>query len=120
MGRIRAIFAQAIFAALLLLAPACASQTLYEWGRYEDSLAELFRSGEAGNRAAEHIAQLSDLVERSRSAGKRVPPGVLAHIGYLHAVEGNLGEARRYFLAEKSEWPESQVFMARLIERTGR
>jgi hypothetical protein len=105
-----------LFIGAALFASACRTPpTLYEWGDYEDSVAHLFRGGEAANGAEKELAQLEQLAGRSRDLGKPPPPGLLAHIGYLHAESGDLQGARAYFSAEKEAWPVSAKFMDRLI-----
>jgi hypothetical protein len=42
-------------------------------------------------------------------------PGFHAHLGYLYFQTGKLDQARQEFETEKAEFPESAVFMDRLL-----
>jgi hypothetical protein len=102
--------------ALLALAASCASgpEELYLWGSYEECVWGTC-SGEAA--AAEEIRLLAEDVERARSEGQKDPPGLHAHLGYLYLVTGNPESAASEFRTEKELWPESAVFMDRLLEK---
>jgi len=45
----------------------------------------------------------------------RMPPGWHAHLGYLYYELGQRDQARQELLTEKAEFPESKVFMDRLL-----
>jgi hypothetical protein len=105
--------------ALLLaaaLASGCASQSLYAWGHYEDLLhARWIEPGSAD--PATQIARLREDVDRAAAAGRRVPPGVWAHLGYLHWVHGDAGAAREALGRERALFPESAAFVDGLLRR---
>lgn len=104
----------------LLLAAGCAStpSTLYAWGQYEPLVYASYASpGKIP--AGEQLALLQQDLDEAAASGKRVPPGVRAYMGYLLAEEGKPDAARTQFLAEKVAFPESAVFMDRLIEGIG-
>ena len=48
---------------------------------------------------------------------KPVPPGWHAHLGYLYYHAGKLDQARQEFETEKATFPESTVFMNRLLAK---
>lgn len=68
------------------------------------------------------IARLEADVERTEAGGRRVPPGVHAHLGYLYYGQGQIDAAYAEFVTEKTLFPESSVFidgiLARMRERT--
>ena len=53
--------------------------------------------------------------QQSRATNKRMPPDWHAHLGYLYYQLGKPDEARRELSTEKAEFPESAVFMDRLL-----
>jgi len=53
--------------------------------------------------------------QKARSQNKPVPPGFHAYLGYLYFDLGKVDEARREFETEKTNFPESAVFMDRLL-----
>ncbi len=108
MSRLRVLF---LF--VVLLTTGCAS-TLYQWGSYEDVLYEsLARS--TTNPA--HITRLRKELGRALDHGEfaRVPPGKLAHLGYLYHQSGDSANAERCFQAEKAAFPESAQLMNHMI-----
>jgi hypothetical protein len=52
--------------------------------------------------------------QRARAVNKRMGPGFHAQLGYLYFQLGKLDQARQEFQTEKTEFPESAVFMDRL------
>jgi hypothetical protein len=46
-----------------------------------------------------------------------VPPGLHAHLGYLHSVAGNPAAARAHLEDEKTLYPESTRFCDYLLGR---
>ena len=101
----------------------CAAQppprTLYTWGSYEELI---YASHAAPGKAAP--AQQVEILEKdyqvARAANKRMPPGWHAHLGYLYYQLGKPEQARQELLTEKAEFPESQVFMDRLLANLGK
>ena len=89
-------------ASLVALLTGCAAPTLYSWGQYEDLVYVTYAA--PGKAPAE-----------MRAANKRVPPGWHAYLGYLYVQVGKVDEARRELETEKAEFPESAVFVDRLL-----
>lgn len=98
-----------------VFASACAGPApLYSWGRYESILWEGYQ---AQGDPATHVTQLEEDVQKALAEGKRVPPGVHAHIGFLRFASGDLPAAREHFLKERELFPESAVFIDGVLER---
>ena len=98
------------------LAGGCASPSLYRWGQYEDLLHALWV--EPGS--ADPLTQMVELredIDRAAAEGRRVPPGVWAHLGWLHWVQGQPDAARAALLRERELFPESAVFVDGLLRR---
>ena len=53
--------------------------------------------------------------QAARAANKRLPPGWHAHLGYVYFQLGRLDQAQQELLTEKAEYPESTVFVDRLM-----
>lgn len=45
-----------------------------------------------------------------------MPPGIYAEYGYLQLQQGKTASAVELFKQEESHWPESKVFMDRMIK----
>jgi hypothetical protein len=109
-----------IFLLLLLAAAvaACAPRKplLYQWGSYNEQIYAMYN--DPGKVPIEK--QLEDLerdYQRARAANRPVPPGYHAHVGYLYFQLGKTDQALQSFETEKALFPESTVYMDRLIAR---
>jgi hypothetical protein len=87
---------------------------LYYWGSYPNVVYAAFR---APDKASPHvqIETLTADIEKARATGQVVPPGLRAQLGYAHLKAGRPDLAQAYFEAEKQAFPESAIFMNRLI-----
>lgn len=109
-----------LLASVTLLA-GCASNSLYYWGDYSDSLEHRYEH--------EDIAQAEQLLREQmasyqNSGGtpatsdvRRVPPGMYADYGFLLFRRGDMAGAMAFFQREKEAFPESTGLMNKLIER---
>jgi hypothetical protein len=52
-----------------------------------------------------------------KESNEAVPPGFHAHLGYLYFQTGKTDQALQSFETEKSLFPESTIFMDRLIAK---
>ncbi len=66
------------------------------------------------------IEQLEADYEVARARNLRVPLGFHAHLGVLYFQIGKLDRARQELQAEQGQFPESAVFMQRLLSRLPR
>jgi hypothetical protein len=107
--------AAAALVALVMLT-GCASPTLYSWGRY-DAVVYATYAKPGAVPPERQIELLEEDYQKARSENKPVPPGFHAHLGYLYYQIGRLDQARQEFETEKANFPESAVFMDRLLAR---
>jgi len=108
---------------LLVLIPLAgcvhAPPNMYQWGSYEDQIYALY--SDPGKVPFEK--QLQDLesdYQLIRASNGAVPPGFHAHLGYLYFQIGKNDQAMQSFVTEKTLYPESTVFMDRLMARLKR
>ena len=102
--------------ALLAQLAGCASPTIYSWGHYEDILYVMYSAPD--NMPPERQLELLEAdYQKARSQNKPVPPGWHAYLGYLYYQLGKADQARQEFETEKAQFPESAVFMDRLLSR---
>jgi hypothetical protein len=106
------------FAALLLVLcfAGCGSTSYYDWGSYEESVYDVTVRPDGFDLAAE-IDSLEQQLEKTEAKQRPIPPGLHAHLGYLHTVSGNADAARAHFEQEKALFPESARFVDLLLER---
>lgn len=103
---------------LLLLPAACVSAPpSFRWEVYDEVVYREFLDGDAD--PAELARELGEEMERSVGAGAAIPPGVRAHLGHLLLRTGDAGGAAVLFREEKERYPESAVFMDRILAGLG-
>ncbi|MGI4847513.1 MAG: DUF4810 domain-containing protein [Janthinobacterium lividum] len=110
--------ARCVLAGVVAALSGCASapQSMYHWGGYENQLYKMY--SEPGQ--AQPQQQLEDLeaqVQQARAANRPLPPGFHAHLGYLYVQAGKADQARQELETEKSLYPESALYMDRLLVR---
>ena len=85
----------------------------YEWGDYDPALYAYYKNPA---KVADLTASLEAVIKDSESNREPVPPGIYAEYGYLQLQQGRGQDAARYFKQEEAHWPESRVFMDRMIQ----
>ncbi|MBW2615657.1 MAG: DUF4810 domain-containing protein [Deltaproteobacteria bacterium] len=104
---------------LLLLVPvllaSCASQRMYYWGDYSTTLYHSRKVPCEGN-LLKHTQALENIIQKSEEQNLRVPPGVYAELGYVYFRQNATDTAVKYFLLEEQTYPESRIFMERLVQ----
>jgi len=105
----------AILAGLVLLTGGCSTpKTIYYWGHYQNLIYESYAA--PGKIPPEsQVEQLEADYQKARSLNQPVPPGFHAYLGYLYFQLGKLDQAKQEFETEKNLFPESAVFMDRML-----
>lgn len=103
-----------VFRMLCILVPValtgCKSPDVYYWGHYESVVYAI--CAKPGKAAPEQMAsQLEEDENKAASANKPLPPGFHAQLGRLYAQIGKTDDARREYLLERQNYPESAMFM---------
>ena len=92
----------------------CATPTIYSWGHFEGVLYALYVPSD--KLPPERQVELMEAdFQKAQSLNQPLPPGWHAHLGYLYYKIGKMDQARQEFTAEKTRFPESAVFMDRLL-----
>jgi len=115
-GLARSLRIASALVAVSLCASCAGKPTLYEWGDYQASLWREFRQPD-GFDVHDELNRLETQVETTRLAGKAVPPGVHAHMGWLCDAAGDSAGAVAHFEAEKANYPESAAFVDGMLSR---
>jgi hypothetical protein len=108
-----------LFAMLSVLFVGCTSPYIYSWGRYEDLLYASYSKPEKAAPKMQ-VERMEADYKKACARNKRPPPGFHAHLGHLYSQLGRLDDARKQFETEKTEFPESAVFIDQLIARLGK
>lgn len=107
-----------LYPLLMLALVGCAApkQSLYQWGDYENQVYALYN--DPGKSPVEaQIEKLEADYQKARSTNKAVPPGFHAHLGYLYFQAGRGDQAVQSFRTEKALFPESAVYMDRILAK---
>ena len=104
-------------AVLAIAAAGCAPPTMYPWNAYDERLYAHYRNPQDRETWVEG---LKVTILRAEGSGRRVPPGVYAEYGFALYEEGRFPEAVAYFGKERDLWPESRVFMEKMIRNAER
>ncbi len=99
----------------LLIVGGCSTVT--PWGNYEHNLFKYYESPETTTQFKQETE--SHLKECERSNIKPAP-GLYAEVGTLCLKQANYECAIEFYQKEKLNWPESEVFMDKLIRSTKR
>ena len=104
-----------ILVGLVLLAGGCSTpKTIYYWGHYQNLIYESYAA--AGKIPPEsQVEQLEADYQKARSRNQPVPPGFHAYLGYLYFQLDKMDQAKQEFETEKNLFPESAVFMDRML-----
>jgi hypothetical protein len=95
----------------LLLLTGCATQK-YVWNGYDDSLYAYYKHPENKQK---YIQKLQEIITKAEQSHTKVPPGIYAEYGYMFYEGNNYSQAIVYFTKEHDLWPESAVFMEKMI-----
>ncbi len=105
----------AVLACGVLTGCAQAPKPLYHWGGYQAQVYEHLKGDGADAQAQARLLETQQV--DARAAGAALPPGFRAHLGMLYLQLGRVDEARQQWEAEKSNFPESTVYMDFLLKR---
>jgi hypothetical protein len=94
----------------------CASRppNLYTWGNYEE-LVYTSHASPGSIPPEKQIEILEGDFHKAAAKDERMPPGWHANLGYLYLQTGRVDDGRRELLNEKTQYPESGVFVDRLL-----
>ena len=90
---------------------------VYYWGSYEKILYNIYRHPDKADPSTQ-IETLLNLIDSAERKGKRVPPGVYAHLGMVYAAVGDTDGALEAFAQEKRLFPEATTMVDGIISRS--
>lgn len=104
------------FVAVLLAVSACTtvSEAGYYWGNYAET-SYLIVNEPSDESLRAHVNELNSIINKSRELNLKVPPGIHAELGFTLTKLGNGDVVKQHFAAEMEAYPESGVFLSRLL-----
>lgn len=100
----------------LSLAFSGCTQGIYNWNGYDDAMYQYYKAPEGKEKFIEKLATIIALGEGTNT--NNVPPGIYAEYGYMQYESGNYKEAIKNFQKEHDRWPESRIFMSKMIRNS--
>ena len=97
----------------------CQSPSIYYWGHYENLIYVAYTKPDKATPEAQ-VQVMEEDQHKAVSANKPLPPGFHAHLGNLYYQMGKYDLAVAEFQKEKAQFPESTVFMDRLIANSSK
>lgn len=99
--------------ALLTLAACAGPQTMYNWGRYEQTLFIYYHDPALKEEA---LRDYITFVENGGTPEYTIAPGLFAEAGTFMLEEGDIKSAVKFYQMEYDAWPESRPMLKILIE----
>ena len=111
-------FLMAASLAGLALLQGCATpvEPLYNWGPYERQVSAHFK----GESPESQIQILEQHAVATKSSGKVLPPGYMAHLGLLYGKAGRDADFVAALEEEKRLFPESAPYINQLLHRVNK
>jgi len=95
----------------------CSSQkTLYSWYDSEDATYQYTKRG-TDELLTKAMTQYEKVIKKQKGIRKTVPPGVNAEYGFLLYKAGKKEEGLTLLRAEIKAYPESEMFISRIINQ---
>ncbi|MBQ2886808.1 MAG: DUF4810 domain-containing protein [Alphaproteobacteria bacterium] len=92
------------------------SKALYSWHNYEDASYQYQKKG-SDELFAKAMAEYLKVIEKQRGTRKTVPPGLNAEYGYMLYKSGKAAEGIAFLKKEIALYPESEVYISRIIKQ---
>ena len=109
-----------IYLMLALTAPLFIScmpiSTLYYWDKYEDASYKNYKQG-TDEAKAELMAVYEKMIAKQTGTRKTIAPGICAEYGFMLIQSGKTEEGITYLKREIEIYPESKVFIERIIKQ---
>ena len=105
---------------LVLTAPLFIScmptSTLYYWGNYEDASYKHYKQG-TDEAKIELMGTYEKMINKQIGIRKTIAPGICAEYGYMLIQAGKVDDGIGYLKKEVELYPESKVFIERIIKQ---
>jgi hypothetical protein len=100
----------------MMLTSCSSTKPLYSWYDSEDA-AYQYTKKLTDKDLAEAMAQYKMVIEQQKGSRATVPPGVNAEYGYMLVKAGKKAEGLALLKSEMELYPESKVFISRIVNQ---
>lgn len=112
----RKILGLSIIMSSVLSACTTGAPEQYYWGQYETLIKNMYvNAGKATPQI--QIAKITEDIQKAENAGKPIPPGVYAHLGFMYSLDGNNSAATAAFNEETARYKESETLINGMLAR---
>lgn len=112
MKRINLIILMSVF----ILSSCSSSKTLYSWYDYEDKAYQYQKKGE-DELLPKTMKECLKVIEKQKGIRNTPPPGLNAEYGYMLYKLGKKEEALNSYKTEILLYPESEIYVSRIIKQ---
>ncbi|SDD10841.1 DUF4810 domain-containing protein [Williamwhitmania taraxaci] len=99
---------------LFLFASCTTQKPLYTWGKYETASYNYLKNSDEKS-TQELIASYQKIIEKQNGSRGVVPPGIYADYGFVLLQANRTKEGKAMLLKEVALYPESKVFIDRIL-----
>lgn len=104
------------FALLALVLTSCGgSQKLYDWGDYDKSSYRYLKNADEESKQ-ELLEDYQEIIDKQKGTRQTVPPGICADYGYLLLQKGEVAKGKEMLKKEVALYPESKIFVSRILK----
>ncbi|MBT3632673.1 MAG: DUF4810 domain-containing protein [Candidatus Ruthia sp.] len=104
----------------VLLAGGCATnEEIYYWGEYEQLIYDSYINPGTADTLTQ-IEKLNSDLQEAEALGKKVAPGIYAHLALLYAADGKDSHSKQALNQEKALYPESKIFIDGMFIRAAK
>lgn len=101
---------------IFIMAGCATKKDMYYWGEYEQLIHDAYIEPGSADPATQ-IEKLNTDIQKAEAQGKRVAPGIYAHLGFLYAMEGKDSQSKAAFKQEQTLYPESSTLIDGMLNR---
>ena len=94
----------------------CGTKNLYSWYNYEDATYQ-YSKKRTDELKDKMLSQYQKMSQKQNGTRGVVPPGLNAEYGFALCMDGKTEEGLKYLRAEIELYPESEIFISRIIKQ---
>lgn len=99
-----------------ILAVSCtAPKQLYSWEKYEDASYNYIKNSDEESLVT-LLENYKKIISEQKGTRKAVPPGIYADYGFILMKKGRVAEGKEMLAKEVELYPESKIFVERILK----
>ncbi|MBQ4421382.1 MAG: DUF4810 domain-containing protein [Bacteroidales bacterium] len=102
--------------ATIVFLSSCSINTKYSWYNYNDASYKYYKQ-QTEETKKDLMEAYEKMLNNQKGTRNIVPPGLCAEYGYILCSEGKKQEGIKYLKMEIELYPESEIFISRIIKQ---